>query len=90
MSGTYDRSQERREAAGALPRSTPWVRATAPEADIDIRVISDRTDNGGSVTRLVDRRGKSLHGQPIVGQPGHEQEVALAIAEQITELLRQA
>jgi hypothetical protein len=88
MSGSYNRARERRENPGAPRPSSPWVRATAPQADIDIRVISDRTETGGSITRLVDRRGKSLSPQPIVGEPGQEREVALIIAEMIAELLR--
>ena len=57
-------------------------------ADVDVRILSDRTDDGGSITRLVDARGKRLHDEAIVGRPGREDEVALVIAEKVTELLR--
>jgi hypothetical protein len=64
------------------------VRVIDHDADVDIRVVSNRTDDGGSITRLLDRRGKCVHDEPIVGRPGHEDEVALVIAKTITELLR--
>jgi hypothetical protein len=68
----------------------PWVRSTGRAADVDVRILSDRTEDGGSVTRLVDGRGRRLHPDLIVGRPGREDEVAIAIANTITELLRRA
>jgi hypothetical protein len=77
------------EAAPKRP-SGPWVRDVGRAADVDVRILSDRTDDGGSVTRLVDGRGKRLRPDVIVGRPGHEHEVALAIADTVAELLRRA
>jgi hypothetical protein len=64
------------------------VRHTDRLADVDVRILSDRTADGGTATRLVDGRGGLLH-DIIVGRPGCEDAVALVIAETVTELLRQ-
>ena len=68
----------------------PWVRSTGRAADVDVRILSDRTEDGGTVTRLVDGRGQRLHPDLIVGRPGREDEVAMAIANTVTALLRRA
>jgi hypothetical protein len=70
--------------------SGPWIRHTNRAADVDVRILSDRTDDGGTITRLVDSQGKRLRADPIVGRPGREDEVALVIANTVTELLRRA
>ncbi|HEV7526459.1 MAG TPA: hypothetical protein VGP92_15940 [Acidimicrobiia bacterium] len=75
--------------SGSAKERSPWVRHTGRPADIDLRILSDRTENGGTVTRLVDRHGKRLNDEAIVGRPGREDEVALVIAEKVTELLRE-
>lgn len=66
---------------------TPWVRHTDHLADVDVRILSDRTPDGGTATRLVDGRGALLN-EVIVGRPGHEDDVALEIAHRVTDLLR--
>jgi hypothetical protein len=68
----------------------PWVRSTDRAADVDVRILSDRTEDGGTVTRLVDGHGQRLHPDLIVGRPGREDEVAMAIANTVTALLRRA
>jgi hypothetical protein len=78
-------------AAPATKRTSgPWVRHTSHAADVDVRILSDRTDDGGTITRLVDGQGKRLRVDPIVGRPGREDEVALVIANTVTALLRGA
>ena len=76
-------------AAPKRPRG-PWILHTGQAADVDVRILSDRTDDGGTITRLVDVDGKRLHPEPIVGRPGREDEVGLVIADKVTELLRRA
>jgi hypothetical protein len=100
VSRTYNRSvnadtasADRGTAPDAVaPERTvgPWVRYVGRVADVDVRILSDRTPDGGSVTRLVDGRGKRLHPGVIVGRPGREDEVALTIATTVTALLRGA
>jgi hypothetical protein len=88
MSGIYGRSRQRPQATSAPATLSPWVRATGRVADVDIRVVSNRTDDGRTITQLLDRRGKSLRDGPIEGEPGREDQTALVIAETIAELLR--
>jgi hypothetical protein len=79
----------RSEYARATPKApTPWVRHTDHLADVDVRILSDRTPDGGTATRLVDGRGALLH--EVVGLPGREEDVALEIAHKVTDLLRGA
>jgi hypothetical protein len=66
----------------------PWVRHTDHLADVDVRILSNRTEDGGTATRLVDGRGGLLR-DVIVGPPGREADVAREIAQTVTELLRQ-
>ena len=76
------------DARRSPPRApTPWVRHTDHLADVDVRILIDRTEDGGTATRLVDGRGGLLR-DVIVGPPGREEDVALAIAQTFTELLR--
>jgi len=70
------------------PPRSKWVRHVGLSAAVDIRILSDRTDDGGTITRMVDRHGKKLHAEAIIGRPGREDEVAIVIARRVTELLR--
>src|SRR5258707_15758893 len=83
---TYYRSSHRDVPARATGW-TPWVRHTDHRAGVEVRILSDRTADGGTATRLVDGHGGLLH-DVIVGRPGREAAVALITAETITELLR--
>ena len=89
---TVDQSSAPRPApnAGGTARPAgPWIRHVGLSAAVDIRILSDRTDDGGTITRMVDRNGKRLHAEAIIGRPGREDEVAIVIARRVTELLRE-
>jgi hypothetical protein len=88
VSRTYYRSAHQQNTSSAAAARGPWVRHKGHLADVDVRILCDRTEDGGSITRLVDRRGKRLYDEAIVGRPGREDEVALVIAQKVTELLR--